>query len=92
MDWADAVHEIHTWPEYEPQPLRSLPVSAKELGISRLLFKDESQRFGRDLGSFKALGAPYALYRILARKVQAQLDVWPSSTELRGEKYRSITQ
>lgn len=24
-NWAAAVQEIQTWPEYEPQPLRSLP-------------------------------------------------------------------
>ena len=92
MNWTDAVKEIHTWPEYEPQPLRSLPGSAKALGIARLLFKDESQRFGTNLGSYKAIGAPYALYKILAKEVLSQAGVVVSSAELRSGKYRHITQ
>lgn len=92
MNWANAVKEIHTWPEYEPQPLRSLPVSAKALGIDKLLFKDESQRFGTHLGSYKAIGAPYALYKILAREVWSRVGVVPSSAELRCGKYGQITQ
>ena len=92
MNWADAVEEIHTWPEYEPQPLRPLPVSATALGIARLLFKDESRRFGTNLGSYKAIGAPYALYKILAREVLSKVGVVPSSAELRCGKYGQITQ
>ncbi len=92
MNWADAVKEIHTWPEYEPQPLRSLPVSARALGIARILFKDESRRFGTNFGSFKAIGAPDALYKILAKEVLSQVGVVPSSAELRCGKYRQITQ
>ena len=92
MNWADAVKEIYTWPEYEPQPLRSLPGSAKALGITRLLFKDESQRFGTNLASYKAIGAPYALYKILAKEVLSQVGVVVSSVELRSGKYRHITQ
>ncbi|KAJ5294441.1 hypothetical protein N7508_009262 [Penicillium antarcticum] len=91
-NWPEAVQEIRTWPEYESQPLRSLPVAAKELGMASLLFKDESQRFGTDLGSFKALGAPYALYKILAQEVHSKVGVYPSSADLRGSKYRQITQ
>ncbi|OAA39366.1 diaminopropionate ammonia-lyase [Metarhizium rileyi] len=90
--WRDAVAEIQAWPEYEPQPLRSLPVLAKHIGITKLLFKDESRRYGTNLASFKAIGAPYALYKILAREVRKRVGVSPSSADLRCGKYREITQ
>ncbi|KAF7557708.1 hypothetical protein G7Z17_g447 [Cylindrodendrum hubeiense] len=91
-DWADAINEIRTWPEYEEQPLRELPNFAKEMGISKLFLKDESNRFGRAQGSFKALGAPYAVYQILANEVLSKTGTRPSSTELRSGKYDEITQ
>lgn len=91
-NWAVALQEIQTWPEYEPQPIRSLPRLAKTLGIGDIYVKDESKRFGTELGSFKALGAPYAVYRILADEVQRQTGVRPSSAELRTSKYHNITQ
>ncbi|KPA88221.1 MULTISPECIES: diaminopropionate ammonia-lyase [Pseudomonas] len=44
-------------------PLYSLPDLARELGIAHLSVKDESVR--SPLGSFKALGAPVALLRLI---------------------------
>ncbi|KAM0540808.1 hypothetical protein ACHAPJ_013496 [Fusarium lateritium] len=90
--WAEAIAEISTWPEYEPQPLHSLPRQAEQLGISKLFFKDESKRFGTSLGSFKALGAPYAVFKILADQVFSETGVRPTSEELRTGKYKDITQ
>lgn len=90
--WAPAVDEIRTWPEYSPQPLRILPGLARKVGVGQLFLKDESKRFGPDMGSFKALGAPYAVYKILADEVYAKTGVHPSSAELRTFKYRDITQ
>lgn len=46
-------------------PLWSLPTLASQLGVAHLAVKDES--FRSELGSFKALGAPAALIRLLAR-------------------------
>ena len=46
-------------------PLYCLPDQAQRLGIARLSVKDESVR--SPLGSFKALGAPIALVRLLLR-------------------------
>ncbi|KAJ3531600.1 hypothetical protein NM208_g8802 [Fusarium decemcellulare] len=89
--WADAVEEIRTWPKYEPQPLRSLPHQAKRMGIANLFFKDESNRFGTSLGSFKALGAPYAVFKILADEVFLHTGVRPTSAELRSGKHKDIT-
>lgn len=91
-NWGPAVKEIQTWPEYEPQPLRSLPRIARTLGLDNIFVKDESKRFGTDLGSFKALGAPFAVYRILADEIKRQIGVYPSSAELRTSQYHHITQ
>jgi diaminopropionate ammonia-lyase len=49
-------------------PLWDLPDAAARLGVARLNIKDESVR--SPLGSFKALGAPIALIRLILR-------LWP---------------
>ena len=49
-------------------PLWDLPTAAARLGVARLSVKDESVR--SPLGSFKALGAPIALVRLILR-------LWP---------------
>ncbi|MBM3519074.1 MAG: pyridoxal-phosphate dependent enzyme, partial [Alphaproteobacteria bacterium] len=59
--------EIGSWPGYRPTPLHALPGLAGQLGIARLWLKDEGGRFG--LGSFKALGGAYAVFRYLATEV-----------------------
>lgn len=48
---------------YRPTPLIDLPRLAKELGVGRVLAKDESLRLG--LPAFKALGASWAIHRAL---------------------------
>ncbi|KAI1044249.1 hypothetical protein LB504_012985 [Fusarium proliferatum] len=91
-NWAFAVEEIAIWPEYTIQPLRSLPNYARAIGVDQLFVKDESKRFGTDLGSFKALGAPYAVYKILSEEVYKVKGVRPTAAELRTHKYRDITE
>jgi diaminopropionate ammonia-lyase family len=49
-----------------PTPLLALPRLAARLGVGELLLKDESLR--SPLGSFKALGAPIALLRLVLRR------------------------
>ncbi|RFU39681.1 pyridoxal-phosphate dependent enzyme [Actinomadura logoneensis] len=51
-------------PGYEPTPLVELPGLAAELGVGRLLVKDESSRLG--LPAFKILGASWGVHRALA--------------------------
>ncbi|MGA4841079.1 diaminopropionate ammonia-lyase [Streptomyces sp. G45] len=51
-------------PEYAPTPLTELPSLAAELGVGRVFVKDESARLG--LPAFKALGASWAVHRVLA--------------------------
>jgi len=62
-----AAASITHWPGYAPTPLQTLPGLAARLGLGGLHYKDEGGRFG--LGSFKALGGAYAVYRLLAQAV-----------------------
>lgn len=91
-DWSAAVREIVCWPEYSPQPLWIFERTAARLGLAALYYKDESQRFGPDLGSFKALGAPYAVSVLLANAVESQTGTRPSVQQLRSGEFRSITE
>jgi diaminopropionate ammonia-lyase len=61
---------ISAWPGYAPTPLLRLAGLAEELGIGRLHYKQEGERFG--LRSFKPLGGAYAVQRCLMRVVAAQ--------------------
>lgn len=66
----EAYREIITWPDYRPTPLRALNGFARLHGVGEVLYKDESGRFG--LGSFKALGGAYAVFRVLQRIAASQ--------------------
>jgi diaminopropionate ammonia-lyase len=69
QDWrcAPAPAEVQSFHEsladYAATPLREVPSLADELGVGRVLVKDESQRLG--LPAFKALGAWWAIHRTL---------------------------
>jgi diaminopropionate ammonia-lyase len=58
---------LSRWPMLAPgaTPLWPLPDMAKALGVAGIFVKDESKRSA--LGSFKALGAPAALVRLVLR-------------------------
>ncbi|MGW0710109.1 diaminopropionate ammonia-lyase [Streptomyces sp. NPDC002643] len=59
------VRDFHiALPGYSPTPLTELPALAEELGVGRVFVKDESSRLG--LPAFKALGASWAIHRVLA--------------------------
>jgi diaminopropionate ammonia-lyase len=87
-DGLAALAEIETWPGYAPTPLRNLPGLARRLGIAGLRYKDESGRFG--LGSFKALGGAYAVYRYIAEAVRAARGITPSAASLIAGEHRDI--
>jgi diaminopropionate ammonia-lyase len=63
---AEAITTIRGWPGYVPTPLRPLPNLARDLGLGAIWYKDEGPRFG--VGSFKALGGPYGVSRLLRRE------------------------
>ena len=57
-------HAFHrSLPGYSPTPLVAIPELAAELGVGRLLVKDESSRLG--LPAFKVLGASWACRQVL---------------------------
>ncbi|KLN62221.1 hypothetical protein WH96_01465 [Kiloniella spongiae] len=84
-----ALDEITRWPEYEVSPLTSLPGLAKELNLVDVSFKDESKRF--NLGSFKALGGAYAVFRFLKSTIEQKLAIEIGSDDLRNRIYEDIT-
>ena len=53
-------------PGYAPTPLTEVPALAAELGVGRVLVKDESARMG--LPAFKVLGASWAVHQVLSRR------------------------
>ena len=55
-------------PAHQPTPLLDLPDLARRTGVARMYVKDESRRMG--LGSFKALGAAYAIASAAEEVVQ----------------------
>jgi diaminopropionate ammonia-lyase len=54
-------------PGYRATPLRDMPHLASDIGVGRLLIKDESRRLG--LPAFKVLGASWAIYRALVDRL-----------------------
>ncbi|MFI6048764.1 diaminopropionate ammonia-lyase [Streptomyces violascens] len=61
------VRDFHAaLPDYAPTPLIELPLLETELAVGRVFVKDESSRLG--LPAFKALGASWAVHRILAER------------------------
>nr|WP_244164696.1 diaminopropionate ammonia-lyase [Streptomyces silaceus] len=68
-------------PGYAPTTLHDLPSLAAEFGVARVFVKDESTRFG--LPAFKALGASWAIDRIVARHAEDSAEAGSSGTPLR---------
>jgi len=60
----DVVAFHRALPGYAPTPLTEVPALAAELGVARVLVKDESSRLA--LPAFKVLGASWAVARLLA--------------------------
>lgn len=90
-DQALAAAAIGSWSGYRPTPLHSLDGLAGALGVARIYFKDESERFG--LGSFKALGGAYAVYRQLADAIsRAVPGIVIDAAALESGKYADITR
>ncbi|MGX5842511.1 diaminopropionate ammonia-lyase [Mesorhizobium sp. ArgA1] len=56
---------------HQPTPLHALPALADELGLGAVHIKDEGHRLG--LGSFKALGGAYAVFRLVLEQASRSL-------------------
>ncbi len=85
-----AEQEIAGWPAYAPTPLLELPGLGSKLGVARLLYKDESKRF--TLNSFKALGGAYAVFRLLAREIEARRGAKVGSREIIDGAHRDLVE
>jgi len=84
-----ALKEIESWPGYRPTALRRLDNLARAIGVRSIAFKDESERFG--LGSFKALGGAYAVFRLLQKAVRTRVDAVVNSQDLVSKKFSDVT-
>ncbi|MCP3688442.1 MAG: diaminopropionate ammonia-lyase [Gammaproteobacteria bacterium] len=84
----DAINEITHWPAYKPTPLHLLDKLARDIGVDRIYYKDESQRF--HLKSFKALGGAYAVARQLQQKVMELTGTRPDIKDLQQRKHDDI--
>ncbi len=77
----DAVEFHRRLPGYAPTRVVDAPALAAELGLSGLSVKDESHRLG--LPAFKILGASWAVYRLLIRRLGHE-PAWRDLGELRA--------
>ncbi len=90
-DVAAAAAEIAGWPGYAPTPLRALPGLAAAAGLDAVWYKDEGERFG--LGSFKALGGAYAVFRQLAAAVRRATGAAPvAAADLAAGRWKDVTR
>jgi diaminopropionate ammonia-lyase len=70
-------------PGYEPTPVVELTDLAREMDVSRISAKIESTRL--DLPAFKILGASWAIYRELCRRLPGLEERWESLDDLRRQ-------
>jgi diaminopropionate ammonia-lyase len=75
-------------PGYAPTPLVELAALAAELGVGRVFVKDESSRFG--LPAFKALGASWAIHRVLRDRTDHEPALLVTATE--GNHGRAVAR
>ncbi len=84
-----ARREITSWPGYSETPTRALPALARAANVRQISYKDEGGRFG--LGSFKALGGAYAVFRHLQEVVKERLGVDARAEDLVSGKFAELT-
>lgn len=90
---AEAHRILSRWPGYAPTPLLTLPGLARRAVVARLDYKDEGARFAAaGLGSFKALGAPYALYWLLGAWLRPRIGRTASLEDLLRGRYADLTE
>ena len=85
-----ALDEISRWPGYSATPLLRLDAIARDIGVARIYYKDESRRFG--LKSFKALGGAYAVACQLRERIEALTGERTDIDDLLQQKYAKLVQ
>lgn len=83
-----AIEVICQWPGYRSTPLYTLDHLARDIGVAKIWYKDESQRF--HLKSFKALGGAYAVALQLQAQVKKATGEKPAVQELLDRKFDPI--
>lgn len=77
-----APREFHRrLPGYAPTPIVDLPEVAREISVATVTAKIETERFG--LPAFKILGAGWAIYRELCRRLPGLEERWGTLGDLR---------
>jgi diaminopropionate ammonia-lyase len=84
-----AYETIVCWPRYRATPLIRLDEMARHLQLGAIWLKDETSRFG--VGSFKALGAGYALGWVLRDMLRRALNRQVAVSELLSGRHRERT-
>lgn len=88
-----AFESITQWPDYKQTALISLDDFAKQMGVKKVFYKDESTRL--NLGAFKALGGAYAVQHVLEARAAAggdsQLPPLTVCTATDGNHGRSVS-
>jgi diaminopropionate ammonia-lyase len=87
--FATAKREISSWPGYRPTPLRRLSGLARSAQVEEIFYKDEAERFG--LGSFKALGGAYAVFRLLQQEIFRVQKLTTTSEDLTSGRHAAVT-
>ncbi len=83
-----AAAEIALWQGYSPTPLQDMSGLAARLGVRQVGIKLEGHRF--EVGSFKALGPPYALRKELDRIAGEDLSGWTAVAATSGNHGRAL--
>jgi len=83
-----AIDVISQWPGYAATPLYTLKNLARDIGVDKIWYKDESHRF--HLKSFKALGGAYAVARQLQKRITEITGATPGITDLLDKKFDHI--
>ena len=83
-----AKREITSWTGYQETPLRCLPGIARAMNVGQIFYKDEGGRFG--LGSFKALGGAYAVFRLLQQAIKRETGQHASAQIILSGRYRDV--
>lgn len=68
-------------PGYKQSPLIDASAIAATLGVGKVSVKDESSRFG--LPAFKFLGASWAVYKALLKRIGGSIPPWNTFADLR---------
>lgn len=85
-----AFEAVTQWPAYEKTALINLDDFAKQMGVAKILYKDESTRL--NLGAFKALGGAYAVQHVLeAREAAGDDSPLTVCTATDGNHGRSVS-